>query len=925
MKFRSLALCCSLLLVQPVYAAGTAAAYYESALKYSQQQQWRAAELELRNSLQQDPNYLPARLLLGKVMSKAGQWASAEKELELALNGGAAAVPLIFDVMRAKLALGKTDDVAYLLKHYQQYQAEAGYQLMQANLLKKTYQYTEAAAAYQQLLQSPGALADEAWFELAELQFKQQQLNEAGQSLSQIMPATEFYRQSRYLQAQLLQQQQKTAEALALYDQLLADKPQDAAALLGKAQLLMQQNDTAGALKLIVLFRQSYPDNPYGQLIHASILGSKGQDKEQNRLLRQVEQQLSALSGEQREQEDALLLSAVLLFSHEQYEEALVKLYRYQKLYPANARVSQLLAQAHLQQKNYKEAENHIRQAIQLNPQDHQLYLIAASLYQQTKEPAKELDMLNNAFRRFPTDSQVRQAYVIALIRSGDSAQARQLLVAGDGAQPQLSALVTLGYLQLEAGDFKAAFDTATQLLKMDQSKVEIFQFAGDVSAKMAQPERAKQFYQQVLVLDANFKPALLSLASLALQQQQLSEAAGYYQTLLQQQPADPLVLQLLADTAVKRGQISEATALLAQLPTDRDEYIPALQTLFELYLLDNQLSAASELLHNISERIAVTPFLYQSRAKLALAQQKSEEVSHNTDILFGLWFDERNDLYKLTDLQLRNRDQAGAGKTLQRLTELDGNTAEISLFQARLALLQGKAERSLQLIASLRQAGYQQAVLDELTAHCYLLQNKTSAAAAVLQQLYVKEPADAYFQQLRQLYRQTTDQPALTNLLQQRLQQPPADLSVVIELADLYQQQQQPAAAITLYESQADLTQQPVLLNNLANLYLERDATKALSYAKQAYELLPGQPDITDTYGYALVRAGKLSEGLGLLRDAEIRQPDNLMLQLHLAEALHLLARHAEAQQQLSRLQGKKLTAEQRRLFDRLQQQIQP
>lgn len=922
MKFRSIALSCSLLLAQPVWAADSAAGYYESALKYSQQQQWRQAELELRNSLQQDPNYLPARLLLGKVMSKAGQWASAEKELELALNGGAAAIPLIFDVMRAKLALGKTDDVVYLLKHYQQYQAEAGYQLMQANLLKKQYKYEEAASLYQQLLRNAGLFADEGWLELAELQLKQQQLSEASQSLSYISAASEFYRQSRYLQAQLLQQQQKTAEALALYDQLLADKPQDAAALLGKAQLLMQQNDTAGALKLIVLFRQSYPDNPYGQLIHASILGNKGQDKEQNRLLRQVEQQLSGLSGEQREQEDALLLSAVLFFSHEQYEEALAKLYRYQTLYPANARVSQLIAQAHLQQGNFKDAENHIRQALLLNPQDHQLYLIAASVYQLSNELPKELDTLKNAYQRFPAQQQVRQAYIIALIRSGDSAQARQLLMTADGTQPQLSTLITLGYLQLEAGDFNAAFETAAQLLKRDQSKVEIFQFAGDVSAKMNQPERAKQFYQQVLVLDANAKPALLSLASLAIQQQQLNEAANYYQQILQQKPDDPLVLQLLADTAVKRGQIAEATALLAQLPTDRAENLPALQTLFELYLLDNKLTEATNLLDSISEQIAVTPFLYQSRAKLALAAQKPEVVSHNTEILFGLWFDNSAELYKLTDLQLRNRDQHAAGKTLQRLTALDGEKPEISLLQARLALLQGDANRSLQLIAALRKAGYQQAVLDELTAHSYLLQNNTAAAAAVLQKLYAKEPADAYFQQLRLLYRQTADQPALTQLLQQRLQQPPADLSVVLELADLYQQQNQLAAAINLYQSQADLNEQPVLLNNLANLYLPDDAAKALSYAQQAYELLPGQPDITDTYGYALVKTGKLTEGLGLLRDAEIRQPDNLMLQLHLAETLQLSKRHDEAKALLNRLQGKNFSTAERQLFDRLQQQ---
>ena len=65
MKLRLLAVMVALM-AQPVFAADTAAAYYEKARQYSQQQQWREAELELRNSLQQNPAYLPARLMLDK-------------------------------------------------------------------------------------------------------------------------------------------------------------------------------------------------------------------------------------------------------------------------------------------------------------------------------------------------------------------------------------------------------------------------------------------------------------------------------------------------------------------------------------------------------------------------------------------------------------------------------------------------------------------------------------------------------------------------------------------------------------------------------------------------------------------------------------------------------------------------------------------
>lgn len=925
MKLRPFALLCSLLLVPPLSAADTAASYYESALRYSQQQQWRSAELELRNSLQQDPAYLPARLLLGKVMLKAGQWASAEKELQLALDSGAAPLPLLFDLMRALLAQQKHDQVSHLLEKYQHYQKEAGYVLMQANLYKQQYQYPQALQAYQQVLaQQPQAeLAAESWYGLAELQLKQSELAAAIASLDQLRSDSDWFRPGQYLRAQILQLQQKTDAAMQLYDQLLTQKPQDAAALLGKAQLLMQKNQPAAALKLIIQFRQAYPENPYGQLIQASILGQQGETKEQQRLLQQVRQQLSGLTTEQRQQEDVLLLTAVLDFSNAQYETTISKLKQYQKLYPANARVSQLLAQSYLQLRIYDEAQSQIQTAMQLNPQDYSLVLIAATIYQAQQKNAEELALLQQAFGRFPAEPQIRQSYIVALIKNGQSAMAQQLLQDPAASQPRLADLVMLGYLQLEAGAFEAAFTTAGQLLKLDQSKVEIFQLAADVSAKLGQPAQAKAFYQQVLVLDASHKPALLSLASLALQQQQWSEAAGYYQTLLQHYPADNLILQLVADSAIQQGKITEAISWLEQLPDDNAN-VPAQQALFELYLLENQIDKAATLLSGLSEKIALTPFLYQSLAKLALVQQQPEVVSHNTEILYGLWYDDAAQLQLVTDLQLRNQDKTGALTSIQRLIALDAEPQDLSLLQARLALLQGNPDRTLQLVAKLRQAGNNNAVLDELTAHSYLAQQRYAEAATVLQQLYQANPGYGYFQLLRQCYQQLQDQPALTSLLQQYLQQQPADLAAVIELATLYQAQQQQQAAIDLYEKHPALQQQPVLLNNLANLYLSQQPAKALQYAQAAYQLLPGQPDITDTYGYALVKAGQPAQGLGILRDAEIRQPDSIALQLHLAETLLLLQRTAEAGQIITTLTTRSLTPAEQQLLQDLQQQLE-
>ncbi len=545
MKLKCLALCGLLAFSTTALSNESAASYYEKALQYQQQQQLKKAELELRNSLQRDANYLPARLLLGQLLLKQGQWASAEKELQLALSGGAATDPLVYQLGRAMLAQQKADETRLLLARYPQLSKQAEYLLIQAGHQKVAFDYQAAQTSYQQLVASQPTepLASEAWLELADLQFRMQQLDRAAESLKQVSPSSDVKKKARYLEARLAQSQNDSQRALAIYDQLLAQDDGDPAALLGKAQLLMQQNDTAKALALVTKFRDDNPHNPYGQLIHASLLGQSGDNNAQNRMLKQIQQQLSTLTTAQRDEEDVLMLTALLDFSDSRFDQAATKLIRYQQLYPANVQAHQLLAQSYLQLEDFRGAEKQIKAAIRLNPNDYTLQLIAAAVARAQKDVPTELSLLTASYQQFPQQPDVQKAYLQALLRSGKADQARALLTDKNGVS-SLADQILLGYLQLENAQLQEAEKTAQHLLEQDSGKVEIFQLAGDVAAKSGDSALAEKFYQQALVLDATSKPALLSLASLALQQQNWQQASSLYQQILSHTPDDSLVLQ---------------------------------------------------------------------------------------------------------------------------------------------------------------------------------------------------------------------------------------------------------------------------------------------------------------------------------------------------------------------------------------------
>src|SRR5690606_17925420 len=91
-----------------------------------------------------------------------------------------------------------------------------------------------------------------------------------------------------------------------------------------------------------------------------------------------------------------------------------------------------------------------------------------------------------------------------------------------------------------------------------------------------------------------------------------------------------------------------------------------------------------------------------------------------------------------------------------------------------------------------------------------------------------------------------------------------------------------------------------PVILNNLALLYLRKGDPRAVETAERAFGLAPTAPAIMDTYGWILVQQGKPSEGLRYLREAQARAATRLEIRYHVAAALARLDRREEALQEL-------------------------
>ncbi|MBL8514197.1 MAG: PEP-CTERM system TPR-repeat protein PrsT [Betaproteobacteria bacterium] len=91
--------------------------------------------------------------------------------------------------------------------------------------------------------------------------------------------------------------------------------------------------------------------------------------------------------------------------------------------------------------------------------------------------------------------------------------------------------------------------------------------------------------------------------------------------------------------------------------------------------------------------------------------------------------------------------------------------------------------------------------------------------------------------------------------------------------------------------------------LNNLAWVLGEQKDPGALAMAERAHQSAPGNPNVTDTYGWLLAQQGDLKKGIELLTQAAAAEPKSASIRIHLTRALIKSGDKARARRELEEI----------------------
>ncbi|MBL4940674.1 MAG: PEP-CTERM system TPR-repeat protein PrsT [Colwellia sp.] len=896
-------------------SANDAMTQYEKALVYFTEGKFSAAEIAVKNTLKQDVNYLPARLLLGEVLLQTGRYKAAEKEFEQAQKLYADSLAFVIPLVKVKLFLHKNKQALVLLSKYPQLKNNGDYFFLQGKAYKEEQQFNEALKAYKKALAIQGNSA-ELLTALADLWYQQKQINQARIQVNNALALQADYIPALLLSIEIYKNLSEFEQAESQVAFILTADENNQQALFAKASLLLAKNEQVAALAVVLKLRELFPNNPYAKLLHASIVAQQGHDRQARRLLADIKQQLSGIDDRYQSDKQVLLLTATVNFINSNTIKAKQKFLHYLELYGENANARRYLAIIAFRQQNYNQAQRHIEKALVKNPNQSEFYILAAEIYAKSNLEEKKLTVLKKAWLNFPSDEAIKQQYINALLVEDKFDLALVILSKETSETDANSSLqnsslqnsTILAFMQLEQGLLEQAKLTTQSLLNQYSDKIEVLQLAGELSLKTGQEQRAVYFFKQALILNEQFPAALLALAGMSLHRGDLVQTEQYYQQLLNVNRDDKTVLQLYADLAIKQENLALAIQLLQQIATNDYQ---AGRALVKLYISGQHYVKASELLSALEREFPLDQSLLLQKSQLHIQMKQPFLAKKTLKILFGLVYQDSDKLAVLAHYQLDLNDLPAAEKTLARIVSIDA-TGVSALLQTRWHLMKGEYKAAEKIIKEQLTQNSNSRVWLELKSRWLIAQQHFKKAIVIVKDIYLTQPLREAtntnqnhretMQLLAQLYVKTGNVSQLKLLLTNWLAVIPNDAWSVAQLSSLLLRQGDKVQAIQVIERFPRLNEQPLFLNNLANFYLDQDLSKALSYAEKAYKLAPNIAAINDTLGWLYYHNDQPSKALALFREATARDVNNGEIYYHLVLTLIALDNKSQAKSMLNK-----------------------
>ena len=908
MKFLFKSIILSGLLLGPLQFTYAADNFYEQALQSYQQQKYDVAYIYLKNALQADPKNLPAKLLMGQLLTRNGYYDEAIKEFRQALD-------YKIDINLVLLPLGNVltfnsqyQDVIDLGKGYKlTNDSNFEWKMLSAsaysNLGKPDLARSEYQSAIKLFPDNTRALNSLAFLDLSE-----NKLDNAAKLADRSLKINPDDHRTWHLKGKIAEAQGNIEQALQFYRNALKIESDDPVAKRSLAYALISTNQFDEA-KLIAddIIKQT-PDDPFAMLLNSWLLAKNEQGELANNILNDLSSKLTLVTDATFDQQDALLfVKGMTEYVQGNFEQARVTLGKYVNKNRQDINAAAMLAEIYVAM-GQNDAAMHILERVEDKLIDKlQIALKLADLYLQNGKDFKADYWLSKLREQYPDNIKIVLMSSKALIARGKKDSAIKLIEQSSSKNKQEpSLLLARGFLYIQNGQFEEALKVAKSLTKADSRNIDYWNLESAALIRLRRYDEAQQAIDNVLAISPRHFAGRFNQAMILKNTGQTTQARTLLTSLVEEQPNHNASQFQLALVEADDNQTQSAIDRLERLVIIEPRNIKAQLLLLNLYLKNQQSEVALRLVNKLIKDFPLEPEIAIKRAEILIATRNVEEARLQLSKLYNLWLDDPQKLFRLSGMQQSVDDFEGANNTLLRALSYLPQHLLLNLEYARLNLQLNEYQVAQNVADSMEKQYGKDANIFLLKGDIALAKNDyTRAHGLYLNAITLQDDYQLPLIRLYELARRGVKQQEFTALLQKLVDKQPDNNWRRKLFADHLMNQNQWLEAkdhyLVLIE-QEKISNDYSILNNLANIYMQDDLPTAFAYAKRAVENASTIPAVLDTHGWILVQMGRFEDGLVSLRQAHAINSNDLSIRYHIAFTLQKLGRTAEAKVELER-----------------------
>lgn len=866
----------------------------------------RAAAIELKNVLRDDPANIEARVMLGVVTLEAGDPETAVKEFQKARELGAEAPQYAVPFARALLRAGHNDAVLELDPEGLINPVDkADLASLRGNAWLRNGDVAKATASFDAALAAQPQHA-EALVGKARVMLGQGDTAGAEAALRGVIAAEPDLAAAHAVLGRLQMDEARYQEAQASFEAAVAAAAGPALRrerlmfLGGLVDALLAQGNPGRAQDTASLLLDIAPEHPYA-LFQAARADFEAGDLDA--VLTRT-QQILAINPDYQ---PARMMLAAAALTKENYALAEVHLRSLVNTTPEHSGMRKLLAQTRMNLGNPEAALAALRPLLDAGGEDARLLAMVGSASLRSGDRESGVEYLERGLAAGPGDLAVQLQGASGLIEAGEAARALKILEAlPEDLQDERRELLTIRALVID-GQVERARSYAQGIVTRRPADPSAYRLLGVFHLAAQEPDAARRQFEKGLELDPDNAFLLSRLTRLDLDQGNVAAAQARFRRRLETSPNELLALTGLAQIAEQTGDLDQVAVYLEQARKTNPDAIRPVLALARFYLITGKPVLALERAKQARE---IAPQNGEVLAALGHAELENGRYSEAKGTLeralqYAPALPEAN--FQLARAQLKLRLTDAATRTLEKTVELDPTHIGARVALARLAGARGDYKTALDAVASLTEQYPRRAEPYVLAGDIHIMRGHLTDAIAAYDKAGTMLD-NAAITVKRFDARRRAGRADSHLVLEQWLQQRPADAATRVVLAQAYADNGLTEKAISEYNRVlSDDPRNVIALNNLAWLYAEAggadNLARGIEYSRRALDLKPDHGAVADTYGWLLLQQGKVQEATRVLRGALEQAPDNPDIRYHLAVALHRSGSSQEARDLLDGL----------------------